>query len=597
MSRAQRVAQLFAVATVTTGLLLAGVLPASAHDHPTPLERAAPGVVYIEARAKVDVALIEHRGSGDPSGVHIGVFQSSWTPVLDRASGFTVAPDGTIVTTGAIAIAESDLDRAWIYGVNQAFHQAYGDAAPLPEDLFSRQRLTDENRLQERLTACYPPNNTNDAGGCIVRVTPDYVVYPYVTSQQEHGALRAEVLPGGTPDVAVLSVRGATSMPTVGLGESTAGAQALAALGFTGIPGPDLLLTAIKAHLQTVGGTVMKTEGLTPDEAASNAALAKAVHEGLAGGPLVAERGQVVGLFTPPTDSDGSAPAHLVPAADIRAALEKSGATVQGGPVDASFEAAMHQFKNKGYAASIPNFTAALQLFPGHLLATQNLAEAKSQAGTAVPDAAVGSAAAASDGGAGTVLMWIGIVVLVLLLAAAGWWLLRRRRRPAAPPPKPATAGPARAQASRAGQSVSQVRGSRAAASPSRPGTSPPSPSPRSTPPPARSGPAPAPAEKTSPRPDGARAAQDSQRPAPAGAPRAATGARRVAATSAPGSPTDAPVPAPRPVSSSSAPSAAAASPASQARSSPSRVRFCTSCGAKVEDGHRYCSSCGAPVS
>ena len=597
MSRAQRISQLVAVATVTTGLLLVGSLPAVAHDHPTPLERAAPGVVYVEARAKVDVSLIEHRGAGDPSGVHIGVFQSSWTPVLDRASGFTVAPDGTIVTTGAIA--EPDLDRAWVYGVNQAFHQAYGAVAPLPEDPFSQQRLTDENRLQERLTACYPPNITNDAGGCIVRVTPDFVVYPYVTSQQEHGALPAELLPGSTPDVAVLSVRGATSMPTVGLGESTAGAQALAALGFTGIPGPDRLLTAIKAHLQTVGGTTMKTEGLTPDEAKSNADLAKSVNEGLAGGPLVAERGQVVGLFTPPIDSDGSAPAHIVPAPDIRAALEASGADVQGGPVDASFEAAMHQFKNKGYAASIPNFTAALQLFPGHLLATQNLAEAKSQAGTAAPDAAGGSAeaAAASDGGAGTVLTWIGIAVLVLLLAAAGWWLLRRRRRPAAPAPKPGTAGPARAQASHAGQSVSQARGSRAGASVSRAGTSAPRPSPRPTQPPARNGPAPAPAGQASARPDGARAAQDSQRPSAAGAPKVAAAAQRAASTPAPGHPADAPVPAPRPVSSSSTPSAGAAPPASPVRSSPSRVRFCTSCGAKVEDGHRYCSSCGAQVS
>ena len=105
----------------------------------------------------------------------------------------------------------------------------------------------------------------------------------------------------------------------------------------------------------------------------------------------------MVGLFTQPRDSDGAAPAHIVPAADIRAALDKSGANVQGGPVDASFEAAMHQFKNQGYAASIPNFTTALQLFPGHLLATQNLAEAKSKAGTA-PDAAGESAASAPAG-------------------------------------------------------------------------------------------------------------------------------------------------------------------------------------------------------
>src|SRR3712207_1558976 len=95
-------------------LLVSGALPAGAHEHPTPTERAAPGVVYVEARAQVEVALVEHL-QADPEGVHIEIIQSSSTPVLESASGFVVEPTGTIVTTGELT--ETDLDRARVYGI------------------------------------------------------------------------------------------------------------------------------------------------------------------------------------------------------------------------------------------------------------------------------------------------------------------------------------------------------------------------------------------------------------------------------------------------------------------------------------------------
>ncbi len=286
------------VAAVTLAFLTVGTSPAAAHKHPTPIERASPGVVFIEARAKVEVALIEHRQAGDSFGVHIGIIQSTWNPVLDTASGFVVDPTGAIVTTGAIT--RPDLDRARIFAVNQAFHQRYGDAAPLPKDPFSRTNVgglgSSGDRNEERLQACYPPNVTNDAGGCVVRVTPDYVVYPYVTSQQRYGGLHAEVL-GGTSDVAILRVRGANSMPTVAVGTSTAGAEALGVLGFTGIPGADNPLQEINQHLATKGGDQLKTTGLDAGDVRDAAKLAAGLQHGMAGGPVLAERGDVVGLL------------------------------------------------------------------------------------------------------------------------------------------------------------------------------------------------------------------------------------------------------------------------------------------------------------
>ena len=137
---------------------------------PTPTERAAPAVVYVEARAQVDVALVEHLQT-DPEGIHIRIVQSTSTPVLAAASGFVVESTGTIVTTGAIT--QTDLDKARVYAVNEAFKKQYGDQAPMSDDLFSRQQVGDaSNRIEQRLEACYPPHRTNDAGGCVVTVQP-----------------------------------------------------------------------------------------------------------------------------------------------------------------------------------------------------------------------------------------------------------------------------------------------------------------------------------------------------------------------------------------------------------------------------------------
>jgi hypothetical protein len=426
------------VVALTAAFMVPGTLPAGAHTHPTPIERAAPGVVYVQARAQVEVALVEHRQS-DPSGVHIAIIQSTSSPVLASASGFVVDPTGAIVTSGAITA--TDLDRARIYAVNEAFRKQYGNAAPLPGDLFTRQRVGEStDLLQQRLEACYPPHRTNDAGGCVVTVTPTYVVYPYVTSQEQYGKLDAELLPASTRDVAVLRVRGATSMPTVALGESTKGARALADLGFTGIPsGPDPL-QAINTHLNEVGGSALKTEGLDEEETKAAVRLAAGLTAGMRGGPVVAEEGQVIGLLAPEAGSGPppAAPGGLVDVGAIRGVLSAEGITPRRGPVDTSFEAAMHAYKNGGSAAAIPNFKAALALFPGHAMAANNLAQAEQNVAAGAPGAASparGDPAATSATGSATGVPWTVVllaVAAVLLLAAVATLVLRRRRHASA---------------------------------------------------------------------------------------------------------------------------------------------------------------------
>jgi hypothetical protein len=565
------------VAAVTLSLLAVGTSPAAAHTHPTPIERASPGVVYIEARAKVEVALIEHHQAGDTFGVHIGIVQSTWNPVLDSASGFVVDPTGGVVTSGAIT--SPDLDRARVFAVNQAFHERYGSAAPLPKDPYSRHQIGDStDRNEQRLQACYPPNVTNDAGGCVIRVTPDYVVYPYVTSQQRYGGLHAEALPGGTPDVAVLRLRGANSMPTVPVGASAAGAEALGVLGFTGIPGQDHPLLQVNQHLATEGGSQLKTTGLDPQDVRDAARLSTALRQGMKGGPVLDERGQAIGLL-PRAPAPGSAAPPLVGIASVLPVLAKAGISAHGGPVDANFEAAMHLFKNGGYAASVPGFSKALELFPGHFLASRNMAIANQRAasgasasGTAGNGTAPAATAAGDATSAGTGWLWLAglLIAAALLAAAAMWFTLHRRRRssamvaapgpvhgqhpaggprPPAAPGQPVSAG-TRAPAGGAGTGGPAGPASRSGSNPSRT---------------ASSVAAPSSAHGGTGRPPSARPA------------------------------------APSPGRGSAAPGAAASgavvaqSAAAQEPSAPG-PRFCTSCGGRLAARHQFCGWCGEPV-
>ena len=358
MSRHQRTRRAALAATGAIVLAALGAGVAQAHVHPTPLEKAAPGVVYIEARANVEVALVEHHAVGDPSGVHIAIIQSAWNPVLASASGFFVDPNGAIVTTGAIRTP--DLERAKIYAVNEAFHARYGNAAPLPADPFTRHHIpTAGSHDDERLQACYPPYRTNDAGGCVVSATLDLRVYPYVTSQQRYGNLTAEVLPGTNPDVAVLRVRGANGIPTVPLATSTAKDKALSVLGFLAVPTTFDSLVKVDQHLQVAGGGALRSTGLDAQDVTFARQLRADLPRGLAGGPILAEDGLAMGLLPRPVAA-GSAPPPLASLTEIQQALKAAGVTPARGVVDASYETAMHLYKNGSYQASIPFFQTSM---------------------------------------------------------------------------------------------------------------------------------------------------------------------------------------------------------------------------------------------
>jgi hypothetical protein len=322
---------------------------------------------------------------------------------------------------------------------------------------------------------------------------------------------------------------------------------------------------------------------MKPEEAADAAKLATGLTAGMRGGPAVAEDGQVIGFLAPEANS-GPPPAtagRLVDARAIREVLSAQNITPRRGPADSSFEAAMHAFKNGGFAAAIPGFKATLDVFPGHAMAASNLAVSEQNVASGAPGPAspvAGGPAATSATGSATGFPWTAVllVVAVLVLAAVATLVLRRRRQasaaggvtPSPGTPKPREGHPA--APSRPGAGGRERQAAPSVATSSRPGTGAvaviedggagrgggASPSRAG---PARSGP---PTSTSTPRQGPAAAVSD--------------GANRPSRASA------VPTPAPSSRRDSSSGPATEHGPT-----------FCTSCGVHLAPHYRYCPRCG----
>jgi hypothetical protein len=579
MSGNQRHRLLPLALATSLGLMALGVPGAEAHSHPTPIERAAPAVVFIEARAHVEVTLIEHDLLPDRHGIHVHVFEDTSEPLLDTASGFFVDPTGTVVTTGALL--RQNLDKGEVWAINHAFAKRYPRQARLPADPSVRQHIGPRtDRIEQRLQACYPPHlSLADAGGCVVRRETVYVVHPDVTDQRLYGNLPAEVdTKHSTADVALLRVR-SNNLPTVTVAPPSPQETALAVLGFTDIPGPagDHREQVINQHFAKPGGPVLKSVNLDAAEAAGSAMLRKELGHGVEGGPVVAgggkatSSGQVVGLLPAPAPPGQPVPT-LVGATTILDVLKSAGVENRPSVTDAQFEAAMHHFKNKEYAASVQPLKDTLKQFPGHALAAADLATANAEIakglGTPTMTAATPTPGAASEGSSSTGLLVGGLVVAVVAALVALGLALRQRRR----------------GRHDAGKVAPRQAGS-ASASPGLPAKG-------STP-----------SDRTAPAP-----ARGSAAAPPAGAPRTSAGAAPSRVKERPDlrgkAPSTTSAPAPQPSttqrSANNNPSAgrqlttgarsAAPAPA------PTATRFCTSCGGRLAAGHRFCGRCGAPA-
>ncbi|HEY7717718.1 MAG TPA: trypsin-like peptidase domain-containing protein [Pedococcus sp.] len=579
---------------MTTAAVAVAAQPVRAHTHPSATDRAAPAVVAVETRAVIDTVLIEDRGAADEAGVRIGAFKSRANPRLRWANGFTVTGNGDIVTTGTVRMSAADRERARVFAANLAFNKRYGTS--VPKDPFARQQLS--GNLQRRLQGCYA-GRINEAGGCLVDIREEIVVHPNVTTAfQKRYEVRAQVV-DFTPDVAVLRVQGASGWPTVGVASTiTDKTYALNVLGFDrpSLPGPDNQVKAYVQHLAkgASGGYVFKTVGLKPDEAENSRKFEATLraNPSFVGGPVLDDKGVVVGLLPRPLSAGQAAP-DLVPLAAIQDILQASGVTPRTSPVDSYYENAMHEFKNDGFAAALPNLEAAVKLFPGHALATANLAVAKAAvaSGKGRPSptrTTAGGASGQTDvpwllvGGAALLIVGLGAAAVGLVL-----WRGKRRRGegPEAPHPAAVPVAAGVGATSRAAPSATPRPGGQPSrAVPTGQGTRPsPGPSSRVAPPGQPAGrPAGQPARPAAP-------GQPSRQgpPGSAAQPPRATSGQASALRQRPDAKST-------PAGERTAPAAAGA--AAQPSALSGQVRFCTSCGGQLSSQHQFCSWCGQPV-
>jgi hypothetical protein len=434
-----RVLVLASMLLASQALVGPGTRPAMAHTHPSNVELGAPAVVRVETRVRVDIWLIEHNRHGK----HIGLIHKTYEPLAQAGSGFAVDPSGVIVAAGGVV--QVDDKQARNYAVNHIFHDRYGGRAPLPkvETATHTIRNLPDDPLNGRLQRCYQANTADATGGCVVTTTRQVKVYPFVENQARNGNLTAEVLypkAGRAADVAVLKV-GASSMPTVNLGDSAANVPAFTAMGFTKIPtGPGPIVTEI-GHL-TQPDIQIKQDKFAPK-------LSKVVALGVWGGPVVAEQGgRTIGFLQVRPNKAGGLDPYLTDAKAIRAALAAAKVVEpHRGPTDAVFEAAMHNYKNKQYELAIPNLARTLELYQGHAVATQSLAIANQRKGTAQDESFQQEGGPIGDGDNRGGGLPIGLLAAVAAVVAVLGLLLfgvayRRRADGAAAPGQPAQPGP-----------------------------------------------------------------------------------------------------------------------------------------------------------
>jgi hypothetical protein len=556
MTRRQTSGGRFAILLATAIAVVAslGTPSASGHIHPAPPDLTAPGVVYIESGYDVHITVVEHSPT-----MTLTVRRGDYSAPMTKGSGFVVNPAGYVVTTSAVVT--SDQQMAKDLAINLIFKKYYGASDPtlVPADPMTQRSFGpqvgqpgDYSNLA-RLKACYE-GQPNSAGLCDVTATPFVTVHPYVTDQAKYGNLAATVLKTTSSGIAVLRVP-AGLMPTVTLTDVQPATYHLWVFGFHDIPVTKSPLDAFKAHMDKPGGTVFGAPtGVNKVFAEVTPAV---LADGLQGGPVAVELGNVIGMIsaTPaPAGQPGAGGPTLIGSKDIRAALASVNVSPASGLADGPYVNAMHLFQNKGYAASIPGFRAALVAYPGDYMAALHLKQAEASAaaaGNAIPSSASASAsvqAAAAPTSSQSTAWWVWLVVgaAVLLLMAVVWLLLRRpgprQGADASPPPRPTPAP---------GSAVAQPRTS-ASSGPLRGGGV---------------------AVEAKSRPP-AVVAQSGSRPHRAAPPRE----QRAPITGNDGVAVSQHAPAP------SRPSVAVGQ------------RFCTSCGGRLAAHHAFCGWCGEPV-
>jgi len=433
MTRANRRKAVFLAAVVATITMIPGLAAAqsAAPTGPSDVERAvtsaSPGVVFIDTSVRIHVRLI-YQNNNTVSG--LSHLDRSYAFDYATGSGFVVTPTGTVVT--ASHVVEPDPVSMRNYAANRLVLEGFGyDYPDANSSRFDRYTLPVgwQNVL---LQQCYK------AVACHFTIAPVETVYSTVDIAQTQ-------LPKGTPariltstgfentDIAVLQVNG-TNMPTVSLGDTAADLAAgdeVTALGFPGTS-RDSLQTGVTQPNKVFG----HVSNIRPEGTSNLIEVDANIEPGMSGGPVIDGSGSVIGLisFALLQSSGESGAKYLRTIDDINAALASAGITPARGAVDTAFGDATDLYWANHFTDAVPAFQKVLDLYPGHPLATELLADAQSKAGTAadVPLPKPSPAAA----GKGGFPIWIAIAIGALLVVVVIVLVLARRgKKPPAQAP------------------------------------------------------------------------------------------------------------------------------------------------------------------
>ncbi|WP_169944503.1 zinc ribbon domain-containing protein [Microbispora sp. H11081] len=532
--------------------VFAALAPSMLHPHPSgSTDRVTPGGVRVESSSHVRITLLDDRGV-------IKQMARDYDVDLAKGSGFTVTPDGVVVTATQIVQAAED---PRVYAANRIFAEYF--KVKIPAD-FKRHSLDDPD-LDRRLKACYPPRQTDST--CLADVTTNVTVHPYLDPPPP-GGLPAQILTTGASPAspAVLKVtKGGEkqTLPTVPLGTVIGGAvESVDVMTLTGRPSAKQGPKLDTAHLDPPGSRTFKERDK----------VRKLLDDGASGAAIVDDaKSEVIGFIS----GGGAEPMTITPADEIRSALVAAGVTPRRGPVDVVYENALASYHNKLYTGAIPALQQVLNLRPDHVVAAGHLRDSRAKAGTA---ADAGGRPAASPAPAERQespvppYVWVagGVVLLALL---AGGVVLLRRRNAAGPQDGDGQAGDVylggvhpdpgagEAPAAHSGETswppyaVTRVFGADAARSPEVMA-------------PAPATPVPAGAASADPSPPGGQSY-----PADLSPPH---GHAYPGDPAPPRGPSYPPNPSP---------------PQGQAQ-----LKFCTQCGMRLGQGHRFCGFCGNPT-
>jgi hypothetical protein len=366
-------------------------------------------LVRIELSAVAEIVHIDH-SSGE-----VEIARGGTTVPLGAATGVLVSADGIVATTWENI--RVDKDRVAVYAANELFASVIGVPIVGNGGDPAKRGSTPDPYWAPHLQHCY-----DQVTHCVHFRVPQYHVRTYTT---EPGGVMAELLnsPSKPADVALLRISGGGGAPTatVAAPDAEHGADNLL-LGFTRRPGPERGPVELPVTLDAGTGLMDSPED-----------LAAPLDAGVSGGPVVdPSTGQVIGLAGPRRD-DGSV--TLVPAADIRAAMDKAGVEPSSSKFDAVFRRGIDHLSSGSPGRSAQGALEESLTYYDSALATSHLHEARAAAEPADSAGAAEATGPAEDAGGPQWGAFLLILIGALLVAGIIAALVLGRRTPA-------TAGP-----------------------------------------------------------------------------------------------------------------------------------------------------------